>query len=558
MIAKIGGVTYSSTAIDSQGRYGYSPVFQVPADDPDTPAKEGGVAGDTVSIYVAGVLATTTTFQNGVVAQLNLSIPKLDQTITFGALATKTYGDADFTVSATASSGLAVTFTASGNCTVTGNTVHITGAGSGIITAHQAGNANYNAAPDVPQTFTINKATPTATLGVSNSPVTYDGATHSATVGVTASSTPGTVANVQTGGAANQTNAGTYAVTADFVPNDSTNYNSLTGVSAGNFVIDKANQTITFGALATKTYGDADFTVSATASSGLAVTFIASGNCTVSGNTVHITGAGSGTITVQQAGNANYNAAPDVPQTFTINNPSGGGGGGGGFGNQLIGINLSGNSPWMDGNGKSVTAGAISTPDGKLTLSIPVGVFIWNAAGAAQPYVSSNTIDAPPAVPSGQKLIKCFELGPSGVTFNPAISVIFNYTSADLSGGVSESSLYIAWWNGTAWVQLTSTVDATAKTVTAAITHFTTFGLFAQTVPATTVPPTTTLPPTTTVPSTATTTPPPTTTVPPPATTTAPTTQPPDQTKPNWLIPMFFVGAALLLGIILFARSQKK
>jgi len=40
---------------------------------------------------------------------------KSDQTITFGALASKTFGDPDFAVTATASSGLAVSLTASGN-----------------------------------------------------------------------------------------------------------------------------------------------------------------------------------------------------------------------------------------------------------------------------------------------------------------------------------------------------------------------------------------------------------------------------------------------------------
>ena len=50
-----------------------------------------------------------------------------------------------------------MTFTApvSDNCTVTVSTVHLTGSGSCTITAHQPGNANYLAAPDVPQTFTI-------------------------------------------------------------------------------------------------------------------------------------------------------------------------------------------------------------------------------------------------------------------------------------------------------------------------------------------------------------------------------------------------------------------
>src|SRR5207302_2524647 len=84
------------------------------------------------------------------------------------------------------------------------------------------------------------------------------------------------------------------------------------------FTIAKANQTITFNALANKTFGDPDFNVSATASSGLSVSFAAAGNCTIAGNTVHLTGAGSCTITASQAGDANYNAATNVPQSFNI------------------------------------------------------------------------------------------------------------------------------------------------------------------------------------------------------------------------------------------------
>src|SRR6266540_3896663 len=164
------------------------------------------------------------------------SCAKLDQTITFAALPGKTYGDADFAVSATASSGLPVSFTAAGNCTVSGASVHVTGAGSCAITASQPGNANYNAAPDVTQSLAL----------------------------------------------------------------------------------AKANQTITFAALSGKTYGDADFAVSATASSGLPVSFTAAGNCTVSGASVHVTGAGSCAITASQPGNANYNAAPDVTQSLAL------------------------------------------------------------------------------------------------------------------------------------------------------------------------------------------------------------------------------------------------
>ena len=82
------------------------------------------------------------------------------QSITFDALGDKVYGQPAFSITATASSGLPVSFTATGNCTVLGSTVSITAAGSCTITAHQAGNDNYQAAEDVSQSFSILQATP--------------------------------------------------------------------------------------------------------------------------------------------------------------------------------------------------------------------------------------------------------------------------------------------------------------------------------------------------------------------------------------------------------------
>lgn len=88
-----------------------------------------------------------------------------DQTISnFNTIPTKTYGDLTFTVSATASSGLDVVFTSSNTavatCTGTnGTTVTIVGAGNCEIRANQAGNAFYNAAPQVVQNLTVNTKT---------------------------------------------------------------------------------------------------------------------------------------------------------------------------------------------------------------------------------------------------------------------------------------------------------------------------------------------------------------------------------------------------------------
>ena len=83
----------------------------------------------------------------------------------------------------------------------------------------------------------------------------------------------------------------------------------------------KQNQTISFAAIANRTFLPGDsFTVSATASSGLGVTFSvgAGDSCTISGTTVQVTGVGSCTVKGQQVGNDSYNAAPDVAESFRI------------------------------------------------------------------------------------------------------------------------------------------------------------------------------------------------------------------------------------------------
>jgi gliding motility-associated-like protein len=88
--------------------------------------------------------------------------------------------------------------------------------------------------------FIINKATPT--LSITNSPITYDGNVKNATIN---SSVVGALLNIQYSGSSTApVNAGTYSVTADFTPTDATNYNNLTGASAGNFIISKATPTL--------------------------------------------------------------------------------------------------------------------------------------------------------------------------------------------------------------------------------------------------------------------------------------------------------------------------
>lgn len=86
--------------------------------------------------------------------------------------------------------------------------------------------------------------------------------------------------------------------------------------------LTKLTQTINFSPLPDKTYGDAPITLNATATSNLPVTFnVLSGPATLNGDMLTITGAGVVTVRASQAGNANFNAAPTVDQSFTVTSP---------------------------------------------------------------------------------------------------------------------------------------------------------------------------------------------------------------------------------------------
>ena len=114
------------------------------------------------------------------------------------------------------------------------------------------------------------------------------------------------------------TNIGFSVLSAWYLTTGQDNYN-LEGPTS--ITITKASQTITFNALAAKCSNDAPFALTATASSGLTVTYMSSNTAvaTISGNTVTIVGAGSTDITASQAGNGNYFAAADVVQSQTVN-----------------------------------------------------------------------------------------------------------------------------------------------------------------------------------------------------------------------------------------------
>lgn len=102
---------------------------------------------------------------------------KGNQTISFPAMLAVTYGASDLEPGATASSGLPVSYQSddSGVATIVDGRIHLTGAGSVMITATQAGSSQWNPAPEQQKILTVNPRTLTigGTLAVADKP--YDG-----------------------------------------------------------------------------------------------------------------------------------------------------------------------------------------------------------------------------------------------------------------------------------------------------------------------------------------------------------------------------------------------
>ncbi|PTY02109.1 hypothetical protein DB347_24620 [Opitutaceae bacterium EW11] len=119
--------------------------------------------------------------------------------------------------------------------------------------------------------------------------------------------------------------------------------------------VNKADQTITFPAIADKLTTDAPFALNATATSGFTVSFqVLSGPATLTGSTVTVTGAGSVTIRASQAGDLNTNAAPAIDRSFAVNKA-------------LASVTLNGLSATYDGSAKQIS---VTTAPANLSVSV--------------------------------------------------------------------------------------------------------------------------------------------------------------------------------------------
>ncbi len=245
------------------------------------------------------------------------------QIITLGGISAHGFGDV-FTLSGSSSSGLPVTFAVvSGPATISGSVLTVTGLGTIVVSASQPGTGNFAAAATVQQSFLAGKGVQAITF-----PTIPPHAYGDPSVTLSASSSSGLiptfalVSGPATVVGTSLTITGVGTVTVMAAQSGNGYYFAAPDVTQS-FAVNKANQTIAFSAPANHVFGDAPFALSATATSGLGVTFaLTSGPATISGNTVTITGGGTVQITASQPGNANFNVAANVVQSFIVNSAS--------------------------------------------------------------------------------------------------------------------------------------------------------------------------------------------------------------------------------------------
>jgi|GEM_PF-282154 Alpha-L-arabinofuranosidase len=292
-------------------------------------SKVATVKNGTVHIVGAGnctIVATQdgdTVYNVAAPVSQKLTVAKANQIITMDTAATVNYGIADFTISASASSGLPLGFKSATTsvATIVNGMVHVTGVGTSNITASQAGNVNYNPAVSMVQALTVNKGNQTITFNSLPAKKYGDvdfapGATASSNLVCTYTSDNTDVATI-VNNSVHIVGPGTSLITASQAGN--INYNPAIP-SAQTLTVGKANQTITFTSLPVKKVTDVDFAPGATASSKLICTYTSDNPdvATIVNDSVHIVGAGTAKITAHQAGDTFYNAAADVTVVLSV------------------------------------------------------------------------------------------------------------------------------------------------------------------------------------------------------------------------------------------------
>jgi len=153
--------------------------------------------------------------------------------------------------------------------------------------------------------------------------------------------------------------------------------------------------------------------------------------------------------------------------------------GGGGEPNITISLTdlVSSRSLIVDYRGIVLYDSQLKTTDGKFTLDIAKNTKLLDSLRKPLRTLSVATEASPPALLSGKAIVMAYNFSPNGTSFTPAITLTAAYDPQGLPQGVAEDDLYIAYWDGSQWLTLETTVNTEANTLSCQLSHFTTFAV---------------------------------------------------------------------------------
>ena len=138
---------------------------------------------------------------------------------------------------------------------------------------------------------------------------------------------------------------------------------------------------------------------------------------------------------------------------------------------------------------RSVTT---TSEDELCTLTIPSGTVGLTEELEPLDEITMVIMDEPPPPPEDDEIVGLsYDFGPDGATFDPPITLEYSYDPDDIPDWLDEEDLVFAMWDEDVWNEDTTewgvwvvlegcTVDKDTHTITAPVSHFTTFAVIAR------------------------------------------------------------------------------
>jgi len=139
---------------------------------------------------------------------------------------------------------------------------------------------------------------------------------------------------------------------------------------------------------------------------------------------------------------------------------------------------------YLDLQGRTRIKIILTSDDDVLTVTIFSATLVQNVGGNPLESMGIVTLSTPPPPPGYALVGHAYDCLPDGAKFAPNVTMTFAYDPADIPDGASEADLLAAYWDGDEWVNIPTTVNAAANTVTTGVGHFTPFALIAPLPPA--------------------------------------------------------------------------